>query len=169
MNPSKNNKRKNTRGKSRKITPKRKLNQKLLARAVIGSFGIISVIARKCKCQRKTIYDFLKREENKNFKTLFDDMLLNESESALDLSEDKLLASIKKREAWAIKFHLSTKGKNRGYTQKFEFEDKSLNLNTIWSKLQNDKDNPKRMEYLRRLANNEDAKQVLLEYDRLSV
>jgi len=141
-----------------------RLNKKLVAKALLNSYGIISVIARRCRVGRKYIYRFLAKEENAEFK----EMLEFESEGTLDLSEEQLIKSLKKREAWAIKFNLSTKGRKRGYGYKLDLDlkDKSLNLEGIWLKLQNDKKNLKRSEYLRRLASGEDPQTVLIEYER---
>jgi len=43
-------------------------------------------------------------------------------ETITDLAEAQLISSVKKGEPWAIKYWLSTKGKDRGYTTKQEFK-----------------------------------------------
>jgi len=41
-------------------------------------------------------------------------------EVVTDIAEAQLISSVKKGEPWAIKYWLSTKGKDRGYTTKQE-------------------------------------------------
>ena len=41
-------------------------------------------------------------------------------ETITDIAEAELISSVKRREPWAIKYWLSTKGKDRGYTTKQE-------------------------------------------------
>jgi hypothetical protein len=136
-----------------------KLTVKKVEKYIILKYGIISDIAAACKVARKSIYEFLSKHPE--LETLRKEM----EDAALDLSESKLIAKIKRGQDWAIKYHLSTKGANRGYGKKLEIKDKSIDLSKIFEKLQNDKD---REPYLRRLLT-EDPEKVLLEYERVSI
>lgn len=136
-----------------------KLTVKKVEKYIILKYGIISDIAAACKVARKTVYEFLAK--NPELETLRKEM----EDAALDLSESKLIAKIKKGQDWAIKYHLSTKGANRGYAKKLEVKDKSINLDAIFEQLQLD---PNREPYLRRLLT-EDPEKVLLEYSRVSI
>jgi AcrR family transcriptional regulator len=136
-----------------------KLTKKKVEKAIILSYGIISDVARRCKVNRPAIYEFLAKYPE--LETLRSDMV----EAALDLSEGKLISKIKRGQDWAIKYHLSTKGTSRGYGKKLEIKDKTINLDKIFDKLQQD---PNREPYLRRLMT-EDPEKVLLEYERVSI
>lgn len=136
-----------------------KLTKKKVEKAIILSYGIISDVARRCRVNRPAIYDFLSKYPE--LETLRTDMV----EAALDLSEGKLISKIKRGHDWAIKYHLSTKGASRGYGKKLEIKDKTINLDKIFEKLQQD---PNREPYLRRLMT-EDPEKVLLEFERVSI
>ncbi len=137
----------------------KKLTKRKVEKAIISSLGIISDIAKKCKCSRQAIYDFLR--DNAELETLRQQM----KDEALDLSESKLISKIKRGVDWAIKYHLSTQGVSRGYGKKLEIKNKTLDLDKIFEKLQQD---PNREPYLRRLLA-EDPEKVLLEDERVSI
>lgn len=109
----------------RKLTkkaPVRKLTVEKVRKAIDGSQGSITEIARRCKVSRLSIYNFMER-----YPTLKEE-ITQEKEIVLDANEDRLqeialLGDIKDSTTLsAVKFYLSTKGKKRGYVEKQEIE-----------------------------------------------
>ena len=77
--------------------------------AIKGSLGIISTIAKRLDCESRTAKRLIdKWQETK-------DALIDEQELVLDLADTGLYDALIKKEQWAIKFILSTKGQSRGY------------------------------------------------------
>jgi hypothetical protein len=77
--------------------------------AIKGSLGIISTIAKRLGCESRTAKRLIdKWQETK-------DALFDEQELVLDLADTGLYDALIKKEQWAIKFVLSTKGQSRGY------------------------------------------------------
>ncbi len=95
-------------------TPKFTTNQVLKARK--GTGGIKTDIARRLKCDWRTVTKYIK--ENEEIHSTW----LSEKEAILDMAEASLYKLVKERNLGAIKFLLSTQGKERGYgdLQKFE-------------------------------------------------
>ncbi|RLI67501.1 hypothetical protein DRO91_10145 [Candidatus Heimdallarchaeota archaeon] len=93
-----------------KITPQK------FKKALFDSGGIKTTIARKLGVTRKAVYDYLER--NPKLKIL----LKHEEEKILDMAEVSLFAQVKNKDFPATKYILSTKGKDRGYTEKQEIE-----------------------------------------------
>lgn len=94
------------------------LSKKKVRNAITGSMGIYAVIARTCGVSRSTITKFLRKE--RNIKILQE--IEQEKEKILDIGEKKLIELVQNGEFPAIKFLLSTRGKNRGYVEKQEIE-----------------------------------------------
>ena len=78
------------------------LNRKTVEDAILKSFGILTEVADKCKVKRKELHDFLELKENADLKVLLE----QQEEAVLDLAEQKLIESMKSKQAWAIKFCL---------------------------------------------------------------
>lgn len=93
---------------------KPKINKTKFKNSLEGSAGIITTIARKLGVSRLTLYTYI--EKNSWTKEL----LQHEREKIIDLAENKLFKQIEKSEPWAVKYVLSTLGKNRGFTEKSE-------------------------------------------------
>jgi len=87
-----------------------------LLKALVGSGGIKADIARRLKCTRKTVAKYIK--ENEELYLAWE----SEKQSVLDMGEAGLYALVKKKDLAAIKFLLTTQGKERGYgdTQRFD-------------------------------------------------
>ena len=82
--------------------------------AIKDSGGIISTIARRLHCNWNTAKAYCNKwESTKN-------ALQEEKETTLDTAELKVLDAIKAGDTQIIKWFLSTKGKDRGYTTKIE-------------------------------------------------
>jgi len=85
--------------------------------AIKGSMGIVSHIAAQLgKCEWHTAQRYINRwEETRR-------AYVDESERALDLSESMLLKAITAGDGPMIRFHLATKGKQRGYVERTELD-----------------------------------------------
>jgi len=84
-----------------------------IKKAIQGSGGYISEIARRLKCDWHTADKYIKEFE------LTEDLLV-EDERATDRAEIKLMEAIEDGEIAAIIFRLKTKGKKRGYVERQE-------------------------------------------------
>jgi hypothetical protein len=82
-----------------------------IKKAIVSSGGIISVIAKRLKCDWHTANKYILQFE-------LMDSVIAEKESLLDLAESKLLENIKQGDNTAILFYLKTQGKKRGYIEK---------------------------------------------------
>jgi hypothetical protein len=83
-------------------------------KAIPGTGGIITAIARKVGCEWNTAKRYI--EEYPTIKQAYD----NECESMLDMAETELFKAVKSGKDWAIKYTLATKGKKRGYVERAE-------------------------------------------------
>lgn len=83
--------------------------------AVEGSWGIVSEVARRLGCGWNTADRHIKHWKETQ------QAMEGEDERCLDMSESELLKAIKAGKLEAVKFHLATKGKKRGYTRKREY------------------------------------------------
>lgn len=82
--------------------------------AIENSGGIISTIAVRVGCDWDTAKKHI--ENTPAIKQAY----ANETERVTDLAEANLIGAIQGKEAWAIKYYLSTKGKHRGYVERQE-------------------------------------------------
>lgn len=89
----------------------RKLTKETIIKGIHGSFGIVSVIANKLGCERKTVYQWLERDED--VKAAF----ISERETLVDLGESKLVSRINAGSESMIALVLKTLGKQRGYVE----------------------------------------------------
>lgn len=80
------------------------------------SKGIITYACDAIGVSRQTFYYWMSTDEK--FKQEIDDI----NESTIDLVEHKLLSLINKEDTTAIIFYLKTKGRNRGYIERYEQE-----------------------------------------------
>lgn len=85
-------------------------------KALPGSYGVRSVIAKKLDVTRAAITMFLKR--NPACKKLCD----TEREKIIDVAENRLFAAANAGEKWAVEKILKTIGKSRGFDEKQEVE-----------------------------------------------
>lgn len=86
--------------------------------AIPGTGGIISKIAERVDCTWHTAKKYI--DNYATVQQAYDD----ECERILDLAESALIKSISEQQAWAVKYILSTKGKNRGYVERQEITGK---------------------------------------------
>ena len=76
--------------------------------------GLIGLAADELKCDRKTIYNHVKKS------AAVRDALESVRERNLDVAESKLLGAIDTGESWAITYYLSRIGRERGYGDRNE-------------------------------------------------
>jgi len=94
------------------------LTKKKIKSAIGGSGGIIQVVAKKCGVSRTWMSITLHKPQNANLLELIQE----EREKLLDMTESKLISEIKEGYFPAIKWYLTTQGKDRGYGDKQEVE-----------------------------------------------
>ena len=94
--------------------------------AIRESKGIKSVAARRLGCVRQTVDRYIR-----DFPTVAA-VYWEERESIVDMAEGKMLKSLQNDEWPAIKFVLTTLGKDRGYIERQEVEnDGTLTIKVI--------------------------------------
>jgi len=89
-----------------------KITIKKFKKAVLGTGGVITLIAQKLGCEVGAIYKFLKRHP------LMKEVLDHEDSSVTDLAENKLIKKIEEGDWKAIKFRLDRRSDK--YTPKQE-------------------------------------------------
>ena len=87
----------------------RKYKTKEFVKAIKGTGGIKTAIAKRLGCEWNTVTKYIK--ENEEIRSAWQ----AEKESILDLGEASLYSLVKKKDLAAIKYLLSTQGKERGY------------------------------------------------------
>lgn len=93
---------------------KRKFTITSFREAIKSSNGIKSEVARKLKCSRQTVDNYLTKYPELQTE------LVHSREALIDLAESKLVKLVKKDNLTAILFTLETIGKNRGWTKRTE-------------------------------------------------
>lgn len=94
-----------------------------IKKALEGSGGIISVVAKRLRCDWHTARKYIDSFDLKQIE-------VNEKESLLDLAESNLIKNIQEQDNTAIIFYLKTQGKARGYVEKQEVVSANTNINT---------------------------------------
>lgn len=79
-----------------------------------GCKGIVSTVAKRLGCAWHTAKKYI--GVWKETREAYED----ESERSIDLSESKMFEQIKAGDGPMIRYHLSTKGKHRGYSERRE-------------------------------------------------
>lgn len=93
-----------------------KITPKALEKAIEGSHGIVSNVAKRLRCSWSTADLQIKSSPEAMAQ------IEAEKEAILDLAEHGLYSQVKDEEAWALKYLLATKGKSRGFTEKTELD-----------------------------------------------
>ena len=83
-------------------------------KAIPGSGGIISTIAKRVGCEWHTAKSFI--DTYPTVKQVYD----NECESVLDLCQSTIIKSIQNGDTGDAKWYLSRKGKDRGFVERSE-------------------------------------------------
>lgn len=82
--------------------------------ALRATKGMVYLAAERLGCHPDTVKNYAKRYVSVNGELQKQDGIVN------DTAELKLIQAIHNGEPWAIKYRLSTKGKDRGYTEQTE-------------------------------------------------
>ena len=98
---------------------------KLIVDALLANQGLIAAAARQLGCSPETIRSRARRS------SLVQQAIHDGRERLLDMTEEKLVAAIADREAWAIALVLKTLGKDRGYVERQETVNKSETLEIV--------------------------------------
>lgn len=80
--------------------------------------GNVSRTCEQCNISRHTFYNYKNKYEE------FAEMVEATDEQNIDFAESMLLKNIREGKENSIMFYLKTKGKDRGYVEKVEHEDK---------------------------------------------
>ena len=88
----------------------KRISQREVLDAIKDSAGIINTIAQRLKCNWNTARTYCNKWESTKL------ALQEETETMLDIAEMKIIDAIKAGDVNIIKWYLSTKGKDRGYT-----------------------------------------------------
>ena len=92
----------------------RRLTKKLVIEALHATKGAVYLAAKNLQCSHTAIYAYIdKYPDIAALKVYYD-------EETSDIAVLKLREAVLHSEPWAIKYHLSTKGKNRGYVERQE-------------------------------------------------
>jgi len=91
--------------------------------ALKKSLGVISTACKACEIDRRTYYNWLEKD------SLFKSEIENIDEYVLDFVESKLFQNINSGNTAEILFYLKTKGKKRGYIERYEV-DNTHTINT---------------------------------------
>lgn len=92
----------------------RRLTKKLVIEALHNTKGAVYLAAKNLHCSHTAIYAYIdKYPDVAQIKEYYD-------EETSDIAVLKLREAVLQSEPWAIKYHLSTKGKNRGYVERQE-------------------------------------------------
>jgi len=84
--------------------------------AISGSGAIMSTIAKRLNCGWATARSYVQRWEETQ--QAYED----EEQTILDMAESTLYQAIRNNDVQAAKWLLSTKGKRRGYSERYEHE-----------------------------------------------
>jgi len=83
-------------------------------KAIPGTGGIVSLIAKKVGCTWHTARKYIDR-----YATV-QQAWRDECEAVLDLAETQAIGAIRKGDPQMVRWYLATKGKQRGYTERHE-------------------------------------------------
>lgn len=109
--------------------------------------GNLAAVAKKFKVSRSVLFAYIERHPE--LKQTINDVL----EAQVDMAESSLYRAVLNGEAWAVQFFLKTRGKRRGYIERSD----SLNISVDLGKLS--------VEQLERLAAGEHPANVLGTHD----
>lgn len=118
-----------------KLKQKVTLKKRAMLQALEKSLGVVSDAAKLIKINRKTHYEWLKKDED--YKNEVEAL----SDVALDFAESALHGKIKEGSDAAIIFYLKTKGKGRGYIERQEVLQGRLDVE--WNEVKNYESNQK--------------------------
>lgn len=101
---------------NKEIANKKDTLKKNLLKALENTYGIVTDACKQANISRSTYYKYYKQD--KQFKADVDDI----NNTAIDFVESQLFKLIGEGNITGIIFFLKTRGKARGYSEKFEVE-----------------------------------------------
>jgi hypothetical protein len=96
------------------------LDREKLINEIWTNKGKVGLVAQRLGVTTATIYNYAKQYAT--VKNALDNARLHADEILVDTAELKLHAAVMNGQAWAIRYTLGTKGKERGYTERQELE-----------------------------------------------
>ena len=102
------------------------VHKKAMITALEKALGVITLACKEVGIARQTHYEWYK--EDPEYHAAVDAT----ADIALDFAESKLHGQVSKGDTTAIIFYLKTKGKHRGYVERYEVKDideKPININ----------------------------------------
>lgn len=92
----------------------KRLSKKRVKEALQQTRGAVYLAAQILDVSHTTVYNYVnKYDDIAEIKEFYDNEMV-------DIAEQGLRDALKKKDAWAIKYTLSTKGKHRGYVERQE-------------------------------------------------
>lgn len=101
-------------GKHNKSTAPKNYTLEQVLEAVRDSYGIVSRVAERLNCDWLTADKYIKIHEGAK------EAMAAETERVLDVAETKIIKALNMDDIGTAKWLLSTKGKHRGYNERFE-------------------------------------------------
>lgn len=95
-----------------------KLTVELVAEKLREFDGNFAAVARAFGVTRTAVHDYIRR------KPTLQEVAKETRETMKDTGESSLYSAVKRGEAWAVCFYLKTQGKDRGYIERQEIENR---------------------------------------------
>ena len=92
----------------------KRIGKRKVIEALHTTKGAVYLAAKRLDCSAKSVYNYI--NEYEDIAAIKNDY----SEEVSDIAELKLREAVTSGDAWAIKYQLSTKGKDRGYVERQE-------------------------------------------------
>lgn len=108
--------------KNNNDAPNTRVTEEQVLTAIKKNKGLLYAAARELGVSTKTLSNYGSRWPS------VAEAISEEKGLMLDFSESKLYQAINNGEAWAICFFLKTRGKHRGFTERFEIETSHGNI-----------------------------------------
>ena len=102
-----------------------RLTEEQILKAIKGSFGIMTTIAKRLGIDRNTALKYVNQNEATR------QALINEQEACGDLAETKLLKLLNDGDGQSIRWYLGRKFAARGYSEKIETKDTTPTLRIV--------------------------------------
>jgi hypothetical protein len=102
-----------------------------LINAIWAAQGKVSIVAQRLSVDASTVFVYARKYQT--VREAIDGARKSWDEKLLDAAEVKLYEHIMDGKPWAVKYALSTKGKDRGYTERKEYSGPGgLPIELVW-------------------------------------
>ena len=102
-----------------------RLTEEQILKAIKGSFGIMTTIAKRLGIDRNTALKYVNQNEATR------QALINEQEGGGDFAETKLFKLMNDEDGQTIRWYLGRKFPERGYSEKIETKDTTPTLRIV--------------------------------------